>query len=84
MPFIVRGAGLADRFGPYGCLHLADMGLIQQQHAQARLADASADGERQFVLHQHTVEGQVQPFFKAFLFQLADKRCFIDTDAHGG
>ena len=36
-------------FVPDGGLHLADVGLAQQQHTQAALADAAADGQGQLV-----------------------------------
>ena len=36
------------RFGPDAALDFTDVGLAQQVHAQAGLADTAADRERQF------------------------------------
>ena len=41
-------------------LDLADVGLAQQEHGQAGLADAAADGQGQLVVQQHLVEGQLR------------------------
>ena len=52
---------LADLPGiavPVGGLYLADVRLVQQQHAQAALSDAAAHGEGQLAVQQHLVEGQ--------------------------
>ena len=40
-------------------LHLTDMCLAEQQHGQARLADAAADRQRQLPCQQHLVIGQL-------------------------
>ena len=52
---------LADFAGglvPQADLHLADVRLVQQQHAQAGLADAAADGQGQLAGEQRLVKGQ--------------------------
>ena len=54
-------AGLDGLFIPDTGLHLADVGLAQQEHAQAGLADAAADGEGQLALQQQLVEGKLPP-----------------------
>ena len=44
----------ADHFGrPYGGLHLADVGFLQEKHAEPALADAAAYGKRKLIL-QHS------------------------------
>ena len=54
-------AGLEGLLIPDRCLHLADMGLAQEEHAQPGLADAAADGQGQLALQQQLVEGQLPP-----------------------
>ena len=43
---------------PDAGLHFANVGAAQQQHAQAALADAAADGVRQLTVQYGLVEGQ--------------------------
>lgn len=39
----VGGAFRCNRFRPQGALYLTDVGLAQEEHADAGLADAAAD-----------------------------------------
>ena len=41
---------------PHARLYLADMRAADEQHAQAGLADAAADGQRQFAVEQRFME----------------------------
>ena len=59
------------------------MGLAQQQHAQAALADAAADGERQLARQQRLVERQGAPPVAARQGELAVQRLGVHPDAHG-
>ena len=54
--YAVGLAFLAHFFRPDAGLDFADMCLAQVEHAEAGLSDASADGEREGVVHQAFVE----------------------------
>ena len=69
---------------PQGGLHLADVGLAQQQHAQAALADAAADGQGQLAVQQHLVEGQLPAVVAAGFGELRIQGLRVHPDAHGG
>ena len=66
-------------------LHLAYVGLTQQQHAQAALADAAAHGQGQGRRPAASC-GRAVPHAAAqpASFQLAAQRFRIDTDTHAG
>ena len=68
---------------PNGGLHLTDMAAFHQKHAQSRLSDAAADGEGQFAVEEHFMEGQVPSFLAMRHGQLAGHGVGIDADAHG-
>ena len=52
------GTGFAGGFIPHAGLHFTDVHTAQQQHAQAALADAAADGVGQLAVQHGLVEGQ--------------------------
>ena len=60
------------------------MGAADHQHAQAALTDAAADGQRQFAVQQHLVEGQGSAIIAARQRQLAIHRFGIHANAHAG
>ncbi len=60
-------------FGPDGCLDFADVGFVEEEHAEAALADASADGVRQTAFDEHFVEGEFPTFGAATNFELLDE-----------
>ena len=75
---------LAGLLVPDGGLHLADMRLAQQQHAQAGLADAAAHRQGKLAFQQHLVERQLAAVIAARQRQLTIQRFRADADAHGG
>ena len=60
------------------------MGLAQQEHAQAGLANAAADGEGQLALQQQLVEGKLPPCLAPGDGQLPVQGRRVHPDAHGG
>ena len=60
------------------------MGLAQQEHAQAALADTAADGAGEFPGEQAPVEGEFRLRAFALDFELAAKRFLVHADAHAG
>ena len=77
-------AGVDGFIVPGGDLDLADVGLAQQEHGQAGLADAAADGQGQLVGQEHLVEGQLAAVVAAGDGQLAVQGSGVHADAHGG
>ena len=59
------GAGLDGLFIPNAGLHLADVAAAQHQHCQPGLTDAAADGQRQFVIEEHLMEGELSAVIAA-------------------
>ena len=53
---------------PEGTLDLPDMGLAQIIHTDSGLADAAADGLRQFAVKECLLEWQLSPLFAACFF----------------
>ena len=60
------------------------MGLAQQQHAQAALANAAAHRQGQGAVQQHLVEGQLRTLRAACFGQLAAQGVGVNADAHAG
>ena len=60
------------------------MGLAQQEHAQAGLANAAADGEGQLALQQQLVEGKLPPCLAPGEGELTVQGGGVHPDAHGG
>ena len=60
------------------------MGFAEEVDAHAALADAAADGLRQFAVQQRLLEGQLRALLAAADFQLAAQGVRIHADAHGG
>ncbi len=56
---------------PQAGLDLADVRFSQIEHAQARLANPTADGEGQLIIQQAPVEVQVLALHRTAEFQLA-------------
>ena len=54
---VVLFADLDLGFGPDTGLHFADVGFLEQVHAQTTLADAAANGVGEFAGEQCLVEG---------------------------
>ena len=77
-------AGCAHLFGPDAALDLADVRLPKQVHAQARLADAAADGAGECTREQFLVEIEFLLVFFTPEGQLAQQGGFVDADAHAG
>ena len=65
---------LAGVLVPDGGLHFADVGLAQQQHAQAGLADAAADRQGELAFQQHLVERKLAALVAARQRQLTVQR----------
>ena len=59
-------AGFAGGVVPDACLHLTDVGAAQQQHTQAALADAAADGVGQLAVQHCLVESKKRRAFEFF------------------
>ena len=66
---------------PDAGLHFANVGAAQQQHAQAALADAAADGVRQLTVQYGLVEGQGAAVVAASHGQLLVHAFRADADA---
>ena len=60
------------------------MGLSQEEHADAGLADAAADGVWHFPLNHCLMEREIRPLHASGRFQLAKQRLLIHPDAHAG
>lgn len=60
------------------------MRQLQQQHHQARLADATADGLRHIAAQQRLVPLQLHALFITGQRQLMFQRGGVDADAHRG
>ena len=80
---------MATAFRPHGLwpdrrLYFANMSLLKQQHTQPGLADASADGQRQFPVKESLVELAGCAFHRVAQLQLAKHRILVNTDSHGG
>ena len=69
---------------PQADLYLADMGLAQQQHAQAALANAAAHCQGQGAIQQQFVEGQLRALRAACGVQLAAQGVGVNADTHTG
>ena len=69
--------------GPYACLYLAYMRLLQEKHAESGLAYASAYAQRQFACQEAFMEIEVLPFGLAGQGELALERSCIDPYTHG-
>ena len=67
---------------PHAALHLADMLKLQQQHRQARLANAAANRLRHLSAQQRLVPLQLQAIFVAGHRELTLQRFGIDADPH--
>ena len=80
---VVLCALLDHLLRPKAGLDLSDMGFAQEIHAKPRLADTSADGERQFVLEQFLVEQEFFPVVGAGYLQLTQQGLLVDPDPHG-
>ena len=72
----------AHLVGPDARLYLADVCFAQVYHAEARLADAASDAERQRTLHEPLVKVKVQPFFLARFAKLTDESFAVYADTH--
>ena len=75
---------LAGVLVPDGGLHFADVGLAQQQHAQAGLADAAAHRQGELAFQQHLVERKLAALVAARQRQLTIQRFRADANAHRG
>ena len=53
-------ANVLEPVGPHANAYLAKMGLLQQQHQCARLPDSSANAERDLVVDQCLMVGELQ------------------------
>ena len=75
----------ADLFlRPYRSLNLTDVGFVEQEHAQAALSDASADGVGQTAFDEHPVEGELKAVGASTDLKLLDERFGADSYAHRG
>ena len=70
-------------FRPYRSLYLADMCFAEEEHAEAALADAAADGLREAAVEQHLMELQGSTFGASAFLQLPAQGFLVDTDTHG-
>ena len=78
-------AAAGDHFlGPDAALDFADVGFAQEEHAEAALADAAADGAGEFSGEQALVEGEVRLPLLTLDFQLAAQGLLVHADAHAG
>ena len=81
----IHSHGLALRahlVGPYTCLYLADVGLVEEHHTQAALTDTSADALWQLAVEQLLVEIELQTLFLVFDSELAQEGFLVHTDTH--
>ena len=62
------GCLVVDLIRPYGYLNLSDVGFPQEEHTDSGLADAAADGLRQFAVKECLLEWQLSPLFAACFF----------------
>ena len=69
-------------FGPYRGLYFADVGFMKQEHAQAALSDASADGVGQLAVEEHAMESEVGLLGTSSQLELAGEGFGADADAH--
>jgi hypothetical protein len=53
-------ADLRELVGPHGSTNLANLSLLQQQHAGAGLTAAAADAERNFIVHHRPGDPDLQ------------------------
>ena len=77
-------AGFHGGLIPDAGLDYADMAAAHHQHTQTALADTAADGQRQLIVQEHLVEGEVTAIIAAGFIQLTVQGLCDDTDAHGG
>ncbi len=73
-----------DFGGPVGGLNFADVRFFEEDEAEARLADAAADGLWQGVFEEKFVVGQGGAVHVAGDFELTAQGFFVDADAHAG
>ena len=59
------------------------MEFLEEEHAEAGLADAAADGEGEFVVEQSLVPVEFPAVEGVADFELLEEGFFIDADAHG-
>lgn len=74
---------LTHLIGPDAGLYLSDMSLVEHYHAQAALAYATANAERQLSVEQLLMEEQLLAFFLSFKFKLAEQALLVYADTHG-
>ena len=75
-------ATLDLRLGPDRGLHLTDVCLLQEEHAETALTDTATDRGRQLARQQGFVEGQLRALHATTDLQLPQQRLRTDTDAH--
>ena len=68
--------------GPDRGLDFAYVGFLENEHAQAALAYASADGEGELAVEERFVEFQPGAFGAAGLVELASESLGVDADTH--
>ncbi len=76
------GAGFYLRFGPDGSLHFANVGFLQEIHAEAALTYTPSYGIRQFLGKKSLVEGIFLTILTTTLLQLLAQRLRAYTDTH--
>ena len=75
---------LVELVRPDGGLDLGDMGLVEQEHADAALPDTATYGLGKLSAQEPFMPVQVLPLLLVFQRELA-QQCFrVDTDAHAG
>lgn len=79
---VFLSAHILEYLRPNGGTDLADVGLLEQQHKSAGLANASADAERDFVIDDCLVVRELQEIKLAGNLELLFERFGINADTH--
>jgi hypothetical protein len=80
---ILLGAHLPEYLRPHGHAALPEMRLAEQIHIGAGLSDTAADAQRDFVVQDGLVIGQLEEIKLTGHLKLLLERLFRDSDAHG-
>jgi arabinose-5-phosphate isomerase len=78
-----RPSHLFQHLRPDGDADFAQVGFAQQEHQRARLADAAADGERDLIIDNGLVIGELEIVEEIGHLQLFAQGFGVDADAHG-
>ena len=79
---VLFGTDVLEDFGPYSDTHLSDMGRAQQVHVGPGLSDAAPDAQRDLIVEDGLMIGEIEKIFLAGNLELDFKGLFGDADAH--